>query len=53
LKDDTGTAFGLREDLFRKFAKQFEEAQMANEITKSGVVPLEDAALFVQHGTKH
>jgi hypothetical protein len=52
VKDDTGPAFGLREDLFTKLARQFEEARVAAEITKPPPMPVEEATLIVQRAER-
>jgi hypothetical protein len=52
VKDDTGPAFGLREDLFTKLARLFEEARITAEITNPPPMPLEEAALIVQRAER-
>jgi hypothetical protein len=48
VKDDTGPAYALREDLLTKFVKQFEEARAAADLSKPPAVPIDAAALLVQ-----
>ncbi|OHT05123.1 ATPase, AAA family protein [Tritrichomonas foetus] len=52
VKDDEGPAFTTREDLIFKFKKQFEEARIAQEMTKAPPMPLEEAALIVQRAER-
>ncbi|KAK8882661.1 Dynein regulatory complex protein 11 [Tritrichomonas musculus] len=52
VKDDEGPAYSTREDLITKFKKQFEEARIAQEMTKPPPMPLEEAALIVQRAER-
>ncbi|OHT13284.1 ATPase, AAA family protein [Tritrichomonas foetus] len=48
VKDDEGSAYYTREDLIRKFKKQFDEAKIAQEMTKQMPMTLEEATLLIQ-----
>ena len=52
VKDDEGPAYATREDLIAKFKKQFEEARVAQEMTKEMPMSLEEAALIIQRAER-
>ncbi|KAH0794213.1 IQ and AAA domain-containing protein 1-like [Histomonas meleagridis] len=52
VKDDQGPSFSIREDLVKKFQKQFDEARIALEMTKPPEMPLEEAVLIVQRAER-
>lgn len=52
VKDDEGPSYSTREDLISKFKKQFEEARIAQEMTKPPPMSLEEAALIIQRAER-
>lgn len=52
VKDDQGPRFARREELISKYKKQFDEARIADEMTKAPPMPLEDAAIIVQRAER-